>query len=282
MDLQTYVFEESELRMVEKNNEPWFVGKDVAEVLGYSNSRKALSDHVDKEDKGGVTIRDAIGRTQRVTCINESGLYSLILKSKLPKAKQFKRWVTNEVLPSIRKHGMYATTETIDQLLNDPDTAIKLLETIKSEREQRLIAEQQVKELQPKADYYDSILKNKSLVSITVIAKNYGMSGKGMNNLLRELGIQYKQGKTWLLYSKYQDKGFTHTEMIPVQGSKNLKPNTKWTQKGHIFIYQLLKDNGILPTIEREERTRWKAYNRNSGEADRCLNHTPSRMTKTD
>lgn len=252
MNTEIFVFEDKSLRTSIKNNEPWFVGKDVTDILGYSNARDALYRHVDSEDKG-VAKHDTPGGKQNITVVNESGLYALIFGSKLESAKKFKRWVTNEVLPSIRKHGMYATTETIDQLLNDPDTAIKLLETIKSEREQRLIAEQQVKELQPKADYYDSILKNKSLVSITVIAKNYGMSGKGMNNLLRELGIQYKQGKTWLLYSKYQDKGFTHTEMIPVQGSKNLKPNTKWTQKGHIFIYQLLKDNGILPTIEREE-----------------------------
>ena len=251
MNMQTYVFEKKEVRMVKKENEPWFVGKDVAEILGYSNTRKAILNHVDDEDKG-VTKWDTLGGLQDITIINESGLYSLILKSKLPNAKKFKRWVTSEVLPSIRKHGMYATAETVDKLISDPDTAIKLLETIKAEREQRLIVEQQVKELQPKADYYDSILKNKSLVSITVIAKNYGMSGKGLNELLHQLGVQYRQGKTWLLYSKFQDKGYTHTEMIEVGSRRDPKlvPSTKWTQKGHIFIYQLLKDNDILPEIE--------------------------------
>lgn len=258
MNLKTYLFESRMVRMIEKENEPWFVGKDVAEILGYSNSSKAVSNHVDIEDKRFEMIAHSqngnLSET-KTAIINESGLYSLIIKSKLPNAKKFKRWVTSEVLPSIRKHGMYATAETVDRLISDPDTAIKLLETIKAEREQRLIVEQQVKELQPKADYYDSILKNKSLVSITVIAKNYGMSGKGLNELLHQLGVQYRQGKTWLLYSKFQDKGYTHTEMIEVGSRRDPKlvPSTKWTQKGHIFIYQLLKENDILPEIEIEK-----------------------------
>ena len=250
--IQAFSFEEEEVRTLSINNEPYFVGKDITEILGYSNSRKALIDHVDEEDKG-VTKCDTLGGKQDLTVINESGLYSLILKSKLPTAKKFKRWVTFEVLPTIRKHGMYATENTIEQMLNDPDTAIKLLETIKEERTQRLIAEQRINELQPKADYYDSILKNKSLMTISVIAKNYGMSANAMNNLLHQLGVQYRQSKTWLLYSKHQDKGYTHTEMIPVQGTDNLKPSTKWTQKGHIFIYHLLKEDGILPLIEHRE-----------------------------
>lgn len=121
-------------------------------------------------------------------------------------------------------------------------------ETLKLENK---ISEQIISELKPKADYYDSILRNKNLVTITVIAKNYGMSGTEMNKLLHDLKIQYKQGTTWLLYRKYQDRGYTHTEMIPVQGTDKPKPSTKWTQKGHIFIYQLLKENGILPMIEQ-------------------------------
>lgn len=126
-DLQTSVFEKQEVRMIEKESEPQFVGKDVAEILGYSNTRKAILNHVDDEDKG-VTKWDTLGGLQDITIINESGLYSLILKPKLPNAKKFKRWVTSEVLPSIRKHGMYATAETVDRLISDPDTAIKLLE----------------------------------------------------------------------------------------------------------------------------------------------------------
>lgn len=110
-ELQTFSFNEHEVRSILIDNQPWFVGKDVAEVLGYSNTRKALADHVDDEDKG-VTKRDTLGGQQEMTIINESGLYSLILSSKLPTAKQFKRWVTSEVLPAIRKTGMYASTGT--------------------------------------------------------------------------------------------------------------------------------------------------------------------------
>ncbi|MGA5591666.1 phage antirepressor [Enterococcus mundtii] len=243
---QIFDFEQNEVRIILLNNKPYFVGKDVANVLGYSNTPKAIRDHVDEEDKTQNESFTVNGTA--LLLINESGLYSLILKSKLPNAKKFKRWVTSEVLPSIRKHGIYAT----DELLDNPDLLIEVATKLKEERTLRLVAEQRVNELQPKADYYDSILKNKSLMTISIIAKNYGMSANKMNNLLHELGVQYRQGKAWLLYRKHQDKGYTHTEMIPVQGSDNLKPSTKWTQKGHIFIYQLLKNDGILPLIEQK------------------------------
>ncbi|WP_066025426.1 phage antirepressor KilAC domain-containing protein [Enterococcus mundtii] len=239
-------FEQNEVRTILLDNKPYFVGKDVANVLGYSNTPKAIRDHVDEEDKTQNESFTVNGTA--LLLINESGLYSLILKSKLPNAKRFKRWVTSEVLPSIRKHGIYAT----DELLDNPDLLIEVATKLKEERTLRLVAEQRVNELQPKADYYDSILKNKSLMTISIIAKNYGMSATKMNNLLHELGVQYRQGKAWLLYRKHQDKGYTHTEMIPVQGSDTLKPSTKWTQKGHIFIYQLLKNDGILPLIEQK------------------------------
>ena len=252
-ELKIFNFENQEVRMQVINDEPWFVGKDIAEVLGYSKTRNAIATHVDDEDKREAPIQGDLGGTQQTTIINESGLYSLILKSKLPSAKRFKRWVTSEVLPSIRKYGGYLTPQKIEEALLNPDTLIQLATNLKEERTQRLLAEQRVNELQPKADYYDSILRNKSLMTISVIAKNYGMSAKGMNSLLHDLGVQYKHSDTWLLYSKHQDKGYTHTEMIPVQGSDNLKPSTKWTQKGHIFIYQLLKSNGVLPLIEQEE-----------------------------
>ena len=249
--LQAFSFEEEEVRTLTINDEPYFVGKDITEILGYSNSRKALIDHVDEEDKG-VTKCDTLGGKQDLTVINESGLYSLILKSKLPTAKKFKRWVTSEVLPTIRKHGMYATESTLERMLSDPDTAIKLLETIKVEREQRLIAEQRVQELQPKATYYDLILQNKTLLSVSQIAKDYGLSAIAMNNLLADLRIQYRQGGTWLLYQKYSNKGYTQstTHIVDENRSKLL---TKWTQKGRLFIYDKLKNEGILPLIEQEE-----------------------------
>ena len=251
-DLQIFKFEEQEVRTQIINNEPWFVGKDIAEVLGYAKSRNAIAAHIDDEDKRDAPIQGDLGGTQTMTIINESGLYSLILKSKLPSAKRFKRWVTSEVLPTIRKHGMYATENTLEKMLNDPDTAIKLLETIKTEREQRLIAEQRVNELQPKATYYDLVLQNKTLLSVTKIAKDYGMSATTLNKMLYDFGVQYKQGGTWLLYQKHADKGYTQstTHVIDDERSSLL---TKWTQKGRLFIYETLKDNGILPLIERGE-----------------------------
>ena len=126
-----------EIRTIEKDGEPWFVGKDVAEILGYANASKAVSTHVDDEDKTFIMLDIAdsqngnllVGQS-KTTIINESGLYSLVLSSKLPTAKKFKRWVTGEVIPSIRKHGMYATQSTVEQMLADPDTAIRLLSEI--------------------------------------------------------------------------------------------------------------------------------------------------------
>lgn len=249
-NLQIFAFEGTdEIRTLLINDEPYFVGKDVAEVLGYSNASKAVMNHVDLEDKKFEMIahsRNGNVSETKTAVINESGLYSLILKSKLPSAKKFKRWVTSEVLPQIRKHGMYAT----DELLDNPDLLIEVATKLKEERTLRLIAEQQVKELKPKANYYDTILANPSLTTISVIAKNYGMSAPKMNELLHDLGVQYKQGETWLLYAKYQNEGYTHTEMKLWEGSSRMKPNTKWTQKGHIFLYDFLKKRDILPKIE--------------------------------
>ncbi|HBM5754079.1 TPA: phage antirepressor [Enterococcus faecium] len=248
---QIFNFEQNKVRTILVNDEPYFVGKDVAEILGYERADNAIRNHVDDEDKLTHQI-SASGQNRNMTIINESGLYSLILKSKLPSAKKFKRWVTSEVLPQIRKHGMYAT----DELLNNPDLLIEVATKLKEERTLRLIAEQQVNELQPKADYYDRILNNKGLVTVSTIAKNYGMSAVSFNKLLHELGIQFNQSGTWLLYSKFQDKGYTHIEPFDYEdknGNRQVKTRMKWTQKGHIFLYETLKKNNYLPMIEREQ-----------------------------
>lgn len=252
---QIFNFEENEVRTVLVNSEPIFVGKDVTSILGYSNSRDALNNHVDPEDKIVLTSRIATLENmpnRGLTGINESGLYSLIMGSRLPTAKKFKRWVTSEVLPQIRKHGMYAT----DELLDNPDLLIEVATKLKEEKTLRLIAEQRVNELQPKADYYDRILNNKGLVTVSTIAKNYGMSAVSFNKLLHELGIQFNQSGTWLLYSKFQDKGYTHIEPFDYEdknGNRQVKTRMKWTQKGHIFLYETLKKNNYLPMIEREQ-----------------------------
>lgn len=187
--------------------------------------------------------------------ITEPQFYKLAIKANNPAAEKFQDWVTSEVLPSIRKHGTYMTPDKIDEILSDPDTIIKLATQLKVEREGRLVAEQRVNELTPKASYYDLVLQNKTLVTITQIAKDYGMSGQELNRKLHELGVIYRQGKTWLLYSKYQRTGWTQSEtfMAPkADGTKKAVMHTKWTQKGRLGLYELLKQNGFLPLIELE------------------------------
>lgn len=250
-EIQIFNFENNQVRTLNIDGQPYFVGKDVADVLGYSNTRDALNRHVEFEDKkDGVVIHDSIGRQQTPTFINESGLYSLILSSKMPNAKKFKRWVTSEVLPAIVHKGVYMTDDVIEKVIKDPDFIIKLATELKEEKTKRLVAEQQVYELKPKATYYDLVLQNKSLLSVTQIAKDYGKSAKWLNEKLHELGMQYKQGSTWLLYQKYADKGYTQSTTHVIDEC-NAKLLTKWTQAGRLAIYQILKSKNILPLIER-------------------------------
>ena len=259
MELQVFSNAEfGSVRSIMINDEPYFVGKDVAEILGYSRTADAIKVHVDKEDKG-VCEMQTPGGVQNVTIINESGLYSLILSSKMPNAKKFKRWVTSEVLPAIRKHGVFA----VDTMLNDPDAMIAALQAYKEERQRRLLLEsenavqkQQLLEMKPKVSYYDVVISSPDLISITEIAKDYGWSAKHMNGYLHSKGIQYKQGdRIWILYQKYAEQGLTSTKThayLTDDGSTHTKVHTYWTQKGRLFIYDLLKKDGILPLIEKE------------------------------
>lgn len=257
-EIKLFEFEGQEVRTVVKDEDVWFVGKDVCKVLGFTNPRDAIRTHVFDEDKGVDSI-DTLGGRQNMTIINESGLYALIFGSRLDSAKRFKHWVTNEVLPSIRKHGAYMTDAVLEQTLNDPDFMIGLLTELKTEREKRkeleLVSQQQkqqIAELQPKADYVDKILKCKDLLTVRQIAQDYGMTATAMNRLLHELGVQYKQSGQWFLYSKYVSCGYTKsTTYMNDSGVSNMY--TKWTQKGRLFLYELLKANGVLPLIERED-----------------------------
>lgn len=247
------VFQNSQfgnLEILTFEGKEWFPAIQVAEILGYANPRDAISRHTKNK---GVVNHDVLsnGGVQRKKFIDEGNLYRLITRSKLPQADEFEEWVFEDVLPSIRKHGIYATDNVIEQTIQNPDYIIHVLTEFKKEREGRLVAEQQVNELKPKATYYDLVLQNKSLLSVSKIAKDYGMSARSLNKLLHSLGVQYKQGDIWLLYAKYQDKGYTHTSTYALD-EEHSKVTTKWTQKGRLFIYELLKEHDILPVIEQE------------------------------
>ena len=256
-DLQVFTNKEfGQVRVVEINGEGWLVGRDVAEILLYKEPHKAIARHADEDDRMKHPVIDSIGRTQDTWIINESGLYALVLGSEMKEAKRFKNWVTKEVLPTIRKHGAYLTPQKIEEVLMDPDTIIQLATQLKEERALVQKQKQIIGELKPKADYMDRILKNKGLVTITQIAKDYGMSGQAMNKLLHDLGVQYKQSGQWLLYREHHGKGYTHSETVEIirsDGREDVKMNTKWTQKGRLFLYELLKENGVLPVIEQQK-----------------------------
>ncbi|MDO4452825.1 MAG: BRO family protein [Lachnospiraceae bacterium] len=198
-DIEIFNNEEfGKIRTVTIDGEPWFVGKDVAEALGYSNTRDALATHVMNDDKNTVAISDGKRGNPNQTIINESGLYALIFGSKLESAKRFKHWVTNEVLPAIRKHGIYTTDNVIDNILNNPDFGIELLTKLKEERTARVEAERK-----------NAILTHvNKTYTMTEIAKELGLkSATQLNKMLAEKKIQYQVNGTWVMYSQYSTLG---------------------------------------------------------------------------
>lgn len=254
-ELKIWNYNSSEIRTLTLNNEPWWVLTDVCKVLELSNATK-VAQRLEEDERSNFKL----GRQGEATIINESGLYSVILRSDKPQAKPFRKWVTSEVLPAIRKTGMYAT----DELLNNPDLAIKAFTALKEERaktkaltETVAVQQQQILEMKPKASYYETVLNCKDLLSTTEIAKDYGRSARWLNDLLHEMKVQYKQGgKIWILYQKYAEKGYTSTKTQTYNGKDgevHTKVHTYWTQKGRLFIYDLLKSKGILPLIEQEK-----------------------------
>lgn len=252
-DLQIFKNTEfGELGILNENGSILFPGTECAKALGYSNPHKAISDHCRALTKREVI--DSIGRQQEMNFIPEGDLYRLIVRSKLPSAEKFERWVFDEVLPTIRKHGAYMTPEKIDQILADPDTIIKLATELKRSRTEIAVRDQIIGEMKPKADYVDMVLKSTGLMTVSQIAKDYGMSGQKLNQILKEKRIQYKQNGQWLLYAKYQDKSYTHSKTIDFvhsDGRPGTKLDTQWTQKGRLFIYEQLKSYGVYPMIER-------------------------------
>ncbi|PEJ67983.1 phage antirepressor [Bacillus wiedmannii] len=239
----------------------YFPATEVAKLLGYTNPHKAVKDHCKQEGVNETLVPTNSGK-QVKKFINEPNLYRLIARSKLPQAEQFEKWVFEEVLPSIRKHGAYMTPSTINALLQDPDLLIGLASQLKHEQQARQVAEQknlmltqQVAEHASKITYLDQILQSKDTVTVSQIAADYGLSAIRLNKILRDEKVQYKVNNQWLLYVKHQNKGYTKSQTIDVthsDGSKSIKMNTCWTQKGRLFIHDMLTKRGIIPEMDRE------------------------------
>ena len=246
------------IRTLTKDGEPWFVGNDICEALGYAKPRNAIKKYIDEDDALKWGVIDRLGRNQKTTIINESGMYALIFGSTLPEAKAFKHWVISDVLPTIRKHGFYASDDVLESFLNDPDMAIGAFSKLKEEREKVKKLEAENKKLTEKCSYLDIITSCEDALPITVIAADYGVSGAFMNAQLKMLGIQYrlKSNRTWLLYSKYKEEGYTKsvTFVYDVVNGRSAV-HTYWTQKGRLFIYEKLKEIGIVPLCERRDDT---------------------------
>lgn len=240
------------IRVVEEDGKLLFCGSDVAKALGYSRPNEAVSAHC----KGTVKRRTpTTSGVQEMLFIPEGDVYRLISRSKLPAAVRFEVWVFDEVLPSIRKHGGYVAGQEeltdAELLANAMLVANRVIED--RERQIKELMEEN-KELEEDANYTRTILRNPGLVTTNQIAKDYGMSARTFNKLLHSMGIQYKQGKQWLLYSPYQSKGYTASKTYDFthkDGRKDVGMLTMWTQRGRAFLYSALKDEGIVPEIEK-------------------------------
>lgn len=235
-----------QIRTVTVNGAVLFGGKDVAIALGYANPADALTRHCK-----GVVNRyplETPGGIQQIRFITEGDVYRLIVSSHLPAAEKFEAWVFDEVLPSIRRHGLYA----IDEILDNDELLEQALTRLRAERVKRLTAEQALLEAAPKVSYYDIVLQSPTLMPITAIAKDYGLSAKKLNRLLADEHIQFKQSGIWYLYAEYAKCGYTQSKTHLLESGKTVM-HTYWTQKGRLFIYDLLKNRcGILPVIERQ------------------------------
>ena len=245
MNNQIFKNEEfGQIRTCMVDGETYFVGKDVASALGYVNPNKAMIDHVDDEDK--LTSRIVMaGQNRQVIIINESGLYALLLSSKLEGARRFKRWVTSEVLPAIRKNGRYELEQQVVKV-----------EEQKRELENRNAYLEDISAYQtPLTDYARHILSSQQTVTVTQIAQDYGFTAVRFNELLMHLRIQHKVGGQWILYAPHVHRGYVQSfssYYVQPDGEVQFKVHTRWTQVGRLFLYEELKKAGILPLIELE------------------------------
>lgn len=247
-----------EIRTITIDGQPWLLGKDVADALRYSNTQKAVRDHVDEEDK--LTERIVLsGQNREVIFVNESGLYSLILKSKLPSAKQFKRWVTSEVLPSIRKYGAYATEETLNRVQGDTEESEKLFRMLREEKQRTRELESENNRLAEENDTLAEVVDfinmyddESDLLNVSDIAIAYQMSAIEFNRLLSILGIQYRAYGTWMISPEYENCGYVRTDRRPTfYGDRGgFFIHTRWTNEGAKFLYNFLKLHDILPVYD--------------------------------
>ena len=244
------VFQNSQfgdLEILTIDNKEYFPAIKVAEVLGYTNPRDAISRHTKKRGVVKHDVIDSLGRKQVKKFIDEGNLYRLISRSKLPQAEQFEEWIFDEVLPAIRKHGIYATDNVIEQTIQNPDYIITVLTEYKKEKEQNLLLQQEIGELKPKADYVDEILKSTGTLATTQIAADYGISAQKLNKLLHEARLQRKVNKQWVLYSEHMGKSYTESDTIPIvrsDGREDTVLQTRWTQKGRLKIHEIMTDFG--------------------------------------
>ena len=254
-----------------ENGKVLFKATDVAKALGYVETAKAVRTHCK-----GVSVLDTPSKNQfgavvmqPTRYITEADIYRLVMRSKLPEAEKFQDWVCEEVLPSIRKYGAYLTDAALQRVVTEPDFLIGLANAIKEERKNRMAVEakcekqklligrqqEQIEELGRRTSYVELVLQCKGLLDITQIAQDYGLSGRKLNTILHEKGIQYKDNRQWILYAAYKDKGYVHSATLSLESGKSVM-RTQWTQKGRLFIYERLKKDGILPVMEREQTTK--------------------------
>ena len=250
-----------DLTVLEINNEPWFLGKEVAEKLGYSNIWDALARHVDEEDSKTLeykAYRETRGANlwkgsdySNKKLINESGLYSLVLSSKLEGAKRFKRWVTKDILPAIRKTGGYIPQ---NQNMSEAEIMAAAMQiankTIEEQRKRIDMVEKEKENLSnviagvaPTVEFAETILESNGTLTATQIGADYGISAIELNSILHEKGIQYKNNGQWILYAKYKDKGYVESKTFYI-GNGDTRTRTVWTQKGRKFIHEILTEMG--------------------------------------
>ena len=238
-------------RIVWIDDECWFCLVDVCRALELNPSN--VSQRLGDDIVSNYPIVDALGRSQQANFVNEDGLYDVIFDSRKPIAKAFRKWVTSEVLPSIRKFGVYMTDDVIENAKEDPNYLNNLMEQLEAYKKQLEEKDKQLEELTKKSNYLDTILASKDAINVSQIAQDYGMSAVTFNKLLKDMGVQHKIGEQWILGAEYRDGGYVVSSTylyIGSDGEPHTKINTKWTQKGRLLLHNLLCDMGIIPTAE--------------------------------